>query len=373
MTNFELAEPIEISDRYPRGYFEQVRQMAGKLERQLPFAGPFDTVIIGGSGLLGIADQIPFEPGTKKEIKESDIGLPTGTIVEGHSDTMIAGITTSGEKILVRSRMVHPYNVHTLGFETSYGRLSQAEVATMYLHVLSELGGSKDIILSCACGGIANPTFAGKAPLFRQIPEITIIASDLNMAYASALQGAYVDLGDAVRFPPSRESDMDIKDRLQKSWKNVYGKDAEVQEHVYLTSPSTSGYENREQVRFALQNLTRLVGMSFSTEAERLSTLRKTFPNMLGLGVATNPLLLMPRGGNDALLAVRQHLGISLSEFDKTLMQSGIPLIPSKQEIDFMSANELYVTFPATHEDVKRAGAIAVSKLGPVLVDMLRK
>jgi hypothetical protein len=285
---------------------------------------------------------------------------------------MIAGVTENGKKVLVRSRMVHPYNIHPLGHETKYGRLSQADVATMYLHVIAELGGSKDLILSCACGGIANPTFAGDAPLFRQIPEITIIASDLNMAYQSAMQGAYLGLGDAVRFPPSRESDAAIKDKLRQSWRYVHGAEATIEEHVYLTSPSTSGYENREQVRFALQNLTRRVGMSFSTEAERLSTLRKAFPNMLGIGVATNPLLLMPNGGNDALLAVRQRLGISLSDFDKTLLQANIPLIPSKQEIDFMSANELYVTFPATHEDVKRAGAIAVGKLGPVLVDMLQ-
>jgi hypothetical protein len=45
--------------------------MAGELEQRLPFEPPFDTIIVGGSG-LDIAGQISFQPGTRTEIRERE-------------------------------------------------------------------------------------------------------------------------------------------------------------------------------------------------------------------------------------------------------------------------------------------------------------
>lgn len=365
----EQLHRIEVSDIFPRDYVEHVKLSADALRERLPFEPPFDVVIVGGSGLVGIANQLDFQEGMLVEIPEGEVGFPTGPRVEGHTDIMVAGVTKLGKKVLVRSRGVHPYNIPTLGLNSLIGRLSQSTVATMNLHIFAELGGSRDIVLSCACGGIANPVWPGEPPLFAKIPETTVIASDFNSAYLSNLQGPYQGLGDNVRFPASRESDKEIKDRYKASWRRIYG--TQVAEHVYWTSASTSGYENRAHIRFALQNLWRLVGMSFSAEAERLSTLRQAFPNMLALGVATNPLLLMMKDGNVPLLEVKKRLGVSLTEFDTSLLERGLPLIPSKYEIDFIPATELKIEFPADHEDVKRAGGVAVTELAPVLRDFI--
>lgn len=366
MNSGRIEEGIHVPDSMDPGYLAWVDYVTERLKPALPYEPPIDTVVILGSGLNSFADDFPLEGRTV--ISEEEIGLPSGSHVEGHNDKIVAGITKTGKKILARSRNIHSYNGNPKGVETAWGVFTPQQAATGYIDVLDEIG-ARNIILSCAAGGLANPRFPGQPPLFPKIPEITVIGSDINFAYPSTLLGGYKGLGKEKRFPNLRESDRKLIDEFNSSLSNIHKMLAA--EHIYCTSPSTSGYENRAQAHFAARNGYRLVGMSYSPEAEKLSQ-AKSMESMLGIGVVTNQILLLPRN-NEAFLAIKKRLGIPLTEYDWGNIVANVPLVPSIQELQLMETSELFLAYPANHEDVKVAGKKATTILVPVVADMVQR
>ncbi len=264
MNSGRIEDGVHIPDRMDLGYLAWIKYVAERLRPALPYEPPIDTVVILGSGLNSFADEFPLE--NRTVISEAEIGLPSGSHVEGHNDKIVMGKTSTGKKILARSRNIHSYNGNPQGVETSWGVFTPQQAATGYLDVLDAIG-VRNIILSCAAGGLANPRFPGHPPIFPRIPEITIIGSDINFAYPSTLLGGHLGLGKEKRFPNLRESDRNLIDEFNASLKRIHNMPPAA-EHTYCTSPSTPGYENRAQAHFAANLLYRLVGMSFSPEAE---------------------------------------------------------------------------------------------------------
>lgn len=267
MNSGRIEEGVHVPDRIDIGYLAWVNYVDERLRLVLPYEPPIDTVVVLGTGLNSFADDFPLEDRTV--ISEKEIGLPSGNHVEGHDDRIVMGKTSTGKKILARSRNIHSFHGNPQGVETPWGVFAPQQAATLYLDVLDAIG-VRNIILSSAGGGLTNPRFPGEPPLFPKIPEITIIGTDINFAYSSVLFGGYIGLGEEKRFLNLRESDRHLIDEFNASLKRIHNMPPAA-EHTYCTSLSTPGFENRAQAHFAALHLYRLVGMSFSPEAEKLS------------------------------------------------------------------------------------------------------
>ncbi len=94
---------------------------------------------------------------------------------------------------------------------------------------------------------------------------------------------------------------------------------------------------------------------------------------MLGISVVTNPILLLPRYGNDEFFELKLNLGIPITEYDYENILANVPLVPSIRELQLMESVELFQAFPADHEDVKTAGKKAAAILVPVVADMVQR
>src|SRR3989344_2391075 len=101
MTNIKEVPRVEISPERPEGYVNYVHTVAELFLERLPFQGPADVLLTLGSGLDPIADSIKFQPGKRMVIPDSEIGLPTGKL-QGHNNSIIAGVTEEGKKIIVK-------------------------------------------------------------------------------------------------------------------------------------------------------------------------------------------------------------------------------------------------------------------------------
>lgn len=368
----EAPRPITIPSYVPEHYARWVDDCSERLRSRLPFLPPADFAVVLGSGLKNLATVLPLV--SSEIIPEEEVGLAkTDKILPGHADKIVAGVTKSGKKVILRSRVIHPYQGNPLGVDTPYGVMSNTQVATGYIHMLDNIGVG-NLILSCAVGGVANPAFPGDPPKFPEIPAIGIAGSDFNMAYRSALQGGYMGVGGDVRFPVARESDQDLIEAFQKQLE-AHGMPA-ADENVYCTSLSTSAYENRAQAYFLARNGFEAAGMSLSSEMEAASV-AQAIGKILGIEVITNRILLMPKGGNDYMLWLRNKIkercgfDIPQSEYERDLVAKGRMIIPSRFELGFMGATDTVKESETSHEDVEIMGNRMAIKLQPVVSDLI--
>ncbi len=366
---------IIISARFPEGYLQWINDCTAKLRERLPseFDEGVDFAVVLGSGLNTFPDVLPLAK--RVVIPEKEIGLPYySSELTGHGSDIVAGVTHSGKKVLMRSRAIHPYMGNPLGEDTPYGRMSPMHLATGYIHVF-DLLGVKNMILSYAVGGVGNPVWPGDPPEFPEIPALGVVSSDINFANPSVLQGSFEGLVHATRFPSLRESDDQLIDAFQRQLQ-AHGLPA-AKEEFYCQSPSTSGYENRAQVSFLVQNGFRFAGMSASTEMESAS-IATGIKRILGIAVITNRILLLPKGGNEymlklrALLKEKMGMNIHLSDYDKAqLDKEGGYIVPGRFEMQFMEPGQLRKEFETSHEEVDMMGKRMAVKLQPVVSDLI--
>lgn len=341
-----IPEIIEISEGRSEGYQNWIGDGAYLLEKKLPFKGPADISITIGSGLHSVLDALEFseEPVV---IPYQDIGLPVGK-VEGHHRRLVAGVTKSGKKVVVVDGRTHAYEIPDEGIETqNYGKLSRMELATGYLAMLNQIG-VKNVVLLCAAGGIAHPLKEGQAQPFspESLPQIGLIGSDLNLAYPNVHFGPFEGYG-RVRFINLQDGNKNLGELFRRSMGKV--SNIQVPTFHYVTSRSTPSFEDVGIVHDAARKRGQTVGMSYSYEKQYLSG-ADNIGRFIGIAVATNPLELVANGQDP---------------------RPGYHKVLTVNELDNYYPHELFISSPASHQEVLEAAGRVNEPLGKALADVV--
>ncbi len=225
--------------------------------------GPPDVVLVLGSGLGGLADDI--EAATRIPY----VGIPgfAGTTVAGHEGALVVG-RLEGVSVAALQGRYHLYEGH--------------DPATVALPVraLAALGAGK-LVVTCAAGGLQ--------PLVRP-GELMLIDDHLNLQWRNPLVGP-VQEGEE-RFPDmSAPYDPALQALAQRV---ALERGIPLQRGVYCAVPGPS-YETRAEVRMLRRLGGHAVGMStvpevLAARAHGMRTLGIALITNLAAGPATDPL-----------------------------------------------------------------------------------
>lgn len=255
------------------------------LKEKLPFKGPAHLAItIGSAGMDSIVEAMGFEK-PPVEIPFEEIGLPVGEN-PNHPKMILAGVTKEGKNIIIVKGRTHEYEIRPTGVSTeTWGVLAPAELATGYLEMLNEVG-VENMILTNAAGGINHPLREGEQKPFSEddIPIISLIGSDLDLAYPSAGFGHYK--GHQGDFFSLKDGDPALAQIFRDSMSAV-GVSKEIPTVDYGTSHSTPNFEDPRIIKLMAELGCQVVGMSYSPEKQVLSGLNN-IGRFIGISIITN-------------------------------------------------------------------------------------
>ncbi|MEK7597633.1 MAG: hypothetical protein AAB441_03230 [Patescibacteria group bacterium] len=255
------------------------------LKERLPFKGPAHLAItIGSAGMDSLIDAMGFEK-PPVEIPFEEIGLPIGEN-PNHPKMILAGVTKEDKNIIIVKGRTHEYEIRPTGIATeTWGILGPAELSTGYLEILNEVG-VENMILTNAAGGINHPLQNGQQKPFSEndIPIVSLIGSDIDLAYLSAGFGHYK--GHQSDFFSLKDSDEGLMQIFRNSMTAV-GESKEIPTVDYGTSKSTPNFEDPRIIKLMAELGCQVVGMSYSPEKQVLSGLNN-IGRFIGISIITN-------------------------------------------------------------------------------------
>lgn len=280
----QAMEVIRVAGQN-EGHKRWIKEGSSILKERLPFKGPAHLAItIGSAGMDSLVNSMGFEK-PPVEIPFEEIGLPVGEN-PNHPKMILAGVTKEGKNIIIVKGRTHEYEIRPTGIPTqTWGVLSPAELSTGYLEMLNEVG-VENMILTNAAGGINHPLQDGQPKPFSEddIPIVSIIGSDIDMAYLSAGFGHYK--GHQGDFFSLKDGDEGLIQMFKDSMVAV-GESREIPMVDYGTSRSTPNFEDRRVIKLMAELGCQVVGMSYSPEKQILSGLNN-IGRFIGISIITN-------------------------------------------------------------------------------------
>lgn len=205
------------------------------------------------------------------------------------------------------------------------------------------------MILTNAAGGINHPLQDGQPKPFSEedIPIISLIGSDIDLAYPSAGFGHYK--GHQGDFFSLKDGDEGLMQMFKDSMSAV-GETKEIPTIDYGTSHSSPNFEDPRTIKLMAELGCQVVGMSYSPEKQVLSGLNN-IGRFIGISIITNIQELTFKADKGAAY---QRLIISVEEMRKH------------------RAFEFKKKYKATDEEVRENGKKVEKKLSLALAQLAK-
>lgn len=327
------------SERSP-AYRNWIGLLTDRFQKELPFEGPFHSVLTLGSGVSGALQA--FDLHDTREIAFDEIGLPKGANT-GHPKKVVVGLTQDGKKIAAFTGRTAAFEVDPDGIETESGHIQQMEAATAYLAMINGIG-AENVFLTTACGGINHPLNDGEPKPFTKsdLPTLGVIGADLMLGYPNMYMGHYKG-GAQNNFFALRDSDRYLMKAFTQSLEEV--EPGIVIPPIYYASiPAV--FEDVGLAHFLAINGVQAIGMTFGPEKTFLSGVTG-IKRFLGIPIITDLVELCyedyPNGGRP------------------------IPV----DELRRHYSHEFILKDPSLDDEVRRVAALATDRLGRGLAHMI--